>query len=61
MQGRSRREMTRITDAFSFVEDNDHRAAAVNVQGEGLDDAWVALLGSTLETNTTVRSVLLNR
>eukprot|EP00903_Cladosiphon_okamuranus_P019455 g17889.t1 len=60
-QGRSRREMARLTDAFGFVEDNDHRAAGVNVQGEGLDDAWVAVLGSTLETNHNVRSVLLNR
>lgn len=53
--------MARITDAYGFVEDDDHRAAAVNVQGEALDDAWAALLGSTLETNRNVRSVLLNR
>lgn len=53
--------MARITDAFGFVEDNDHRATAVNVQGEALDDAWVALLGSTLESNKHIRSVLLNR
>ena len=53
--------MARITDAFGFVEDNDHRAAAVSVQGEALDDAWAALLGSTLETTKHVRSVLLNR
>ena len=53
--------MARITEAFSFVEDDDHRGAAVNVQGESLDDAWVTLLGSTLENTRHVRSVLLNR
>ncbi|CAM9256967.1 unnamed protein product, partial [Hapterophycus canaliculatus] len=59
--GRSRSEMGRITNAFGSIEDNDHRAATISVQGEALDDAWVALLGSTLETNRNVTSVLLNR
>lgn len=53
--------MARITESFGFVDDNDHRVAAVNVQGECLDDAWVTLLGSTLEVNDNVHSVLLNR
>jgi len=53
--------MARIPDAFSFVEDDDHKGVAVNLQGEALDDAWVTLLGSTLENNRHVRSVLLNR
>lgn len=53
--------MARITEAFGFVDDNDHRVATVNVQGEYLDDAWVTLLSSTLEVNQNVRSVLLNR
>ncbi len=53
--------MARITHAFSFVEDNDQKGGAVNVQGEALDDAWITLLGSTLENNRRVRSVLLNR
>ncbi|CBN78576.1 Hypothetical leucine rich repeat protein [Ectocarpus siliculosus] len=60
-QGRSRREMARITDAFGLVEDDDHRAAVVRVQGEALDDAWIALLGSTLENNHKIHTLLLNR
>ncbi|CAM9232362.1 unnamed protein product [Ectocarpus fasciculatus] len=60
-QGRSRREMARITGAFGLVEDDDHRAAVVSVQGEALDDAWITLLGSTLENNHNIHTLLLNR
>lgn len=60
-QGQDRRQMEYIAKAFEFVEDGDHRVAAVNLQGQGLDDAWTALLGSTLEASHTVRTVMLNR
>lgn len=53
--------MARITDAFGLVEDDDHRAAVVSVQGEALDDAWITLLGSTLENNHKIHTLLLNR
>lgn len=53
--------MALITKAYQLIDDVDHRAVAVNMQGKALDDAWAAVLGSTLETNGTVRSVNLNR
>lgn len=61
LQVRGRRDMAFITKAFELVDDNDHRALAITMQAQGLDDAWTALLGSTLEVNRTVRSVNLNR
>lgn len=53
--------MALITKAFGFCDDNDHRVAAVSMQGKELDNAWAALLGSTLRSNRTVRSINLNR
>lgn len=60
-QGRSRKDLSLVAKPFEHVEADDHRVAALNFQGQGLDDAWTALLGSTLATNSTVRSVNLNR
>lgn len=57
---RGRHEMSRLTHALGLVADDDHRVAAANLQGQRLDDAWAALLGSTLETNGTVTAVNLN-
>lgn len=60
-QGRTRKYLSLVAKPFEHVEADDHRVAALNFQGQGLDDAWAALLGSTLATNSTVRSVNLNR
>lgn len=50
-----------LADATALVEDDDHRVLAVDFQGQVLDDAWAALLGSTLEANRTVTRVNLNK
>lgn len=53
--------MSLIIRALELVDEDDHRVAAINMQSEGLDDAWAAVLGSALAANYTVRSVNLNK
>ncbi|CAM9236384.1 unnamed protein product, partial [Choristocarpus tenellus] len=58
--GQKMKVVCRLSEAVALIADNDHRAAAASFQGEGLDDAWVFVLASSLETNDTMRSLNLN-